>query len=118
MDLFGFEQRNEPMLPHHHFIGRLSRSALAALLIVGVSLGVGTLGYHALAPMPWIDAFLNAAMILAGMGPVDELGNDAAKLFASFYALFSGIVVVFATTVLLAPVLHRFLHRFHVGKEE
>ncbi len=117
MAIFDFEHRSEAMLAHHHFIGRLTRSALAALLVVGLSLGAGTLGYHRLAPMPWIDAFLNASMILAGMGPVSNLDNDAAKLFASFYALFSGIVIVFATTVLLAPIVHRFLHRFHVGDE-
>ena len=117
MDLFDFEHRGEAMLPHHHYVGRLTRSALAALLMVGLGLGVGTAGYHLLGPMPWIDAFLNASMILAGMGPVDSLDNDAAKLFASFYALFSGIVIVFATTILLAPVVHRFLHRFHVGEE-
>ncbi len=117
MDMFDFEHRGEAMLPQHHFIGRLTRSALAALLTVGLGLGTGTLGYHLLGPMPWIDAFLNASMILAGMGPVDDLHNDAAKLFASIYALFSGIVIVFATTILLAPIVHRFLHRFHVGDD-
>lgn len=118
MGLFDYESRDQSMIARHHFVGRLARSALAAFCIVAVSLGIGVLGYHRLGEMTWIDAFLNASMILSGMGPVGILTNDGVKLFASFYALFSGIVIVFSTTILLAPVVHRFLHRFHVGDAE
>ncbi len=116
--LFDYEARDQSMIAHHHFVGRLTRSALAALCIVVVSLGIGVLGYHRLGEMNWIDAFYNASMILSGMGPVGNLPNDDIKVFASLYALFSGIVIVFSTTILLAPVVHRFLHRFHVGDAE
>lgn len=115
MQLFDYEARNEAMIARHHFVGRVTRSVLAAILIVVVSLGIGVLGYRELGEMTWIDALLNASMILSGMGPVGNLANDGVKLFASCYALFSGIVIVFSTTVVLAPVVHRFLHRFHVG---
>lgn len=117
MQLFDYESRDEAMIPQHHFVGRVTRSVLAAILMVAASLGIGVLGYRELGQMTWIDSLLNASMILSGMGPVNELTNDGAKLFASFYALFSGIVIVFSTTVVLAPVVHRFLHRFHVGDE-
>ncbi len=118
MRLFDYEARHDAMIPRHHFVGRLTKSALTALLIVAASLGIGVLGYRQLGGMPWMDALLNASMILSGMGPVSELTNDGAKLFASCYALFSGIVIVFSTTVVLAPVVHRFLHQFHVDDSE
>ncbi len=118
VQLFDYEARHEAMIPRHHFAGRVTRSVLAAVLMVAASLGIGVLGYREFGQMTWIDSLLNASMILSGMGPVNELTNDGAKLFASFYALFSGIVIVFSTTVVLAPVVHRFLHRFHVGDEE
>jgi hypothetical protein len=118
VSLFDYESRDQSMIGHRHFVGRLTRSALAALCIVVVSLGIGVLGYQRLGEMTWVDAFLNASMILSGMGPVGNLPNDGVKVFASFYALFSGIVIVFSTTILLAPVVHRFLHRFHVGDAE
>ena len=82
--------------------------------IIGGSLAIGTIGYHATAGLPWIDALENAAMILTGMGPVSPLSTDAAKLFASAYALFSGIVFVTSMGVILAPALHRILHHFHI----
>lgn len=76
-------------------------------------LSIGVLGYHGLAHLSWIDSLLNASMILAGMGPVDPLPTSAAKLFASFYALFSGLAFIGIVSVLLAPFVHRLLHRFH-----
>jgi len=79
---------------------------------------LGTFGYHFIAGLKWVDALLNAAMILTGMGPVDVLNSDAAKLFASAYALFSGVVFITATGILLAPVFHRVLHRFHVEEKD
>ncbi len=83
-------------------------------VIIGFCLGVGVLGYHVFAGLSWLDALLNASMILTGMGPVDPMKTTAAKLFASFYALFSGVAFISIIGVLLAPVVHRFLHRFHL----
>lgn len=99
---------------YHRFLVALG---LASSLI-GFSLGLGILGYHFIAGLKWVDALLNAAMILTGMGPVDVLNSDAAKLFASAYALFSGVVFITATGILLTPIFHRVLHRFHIeGKD-
>ena len=85
--------------------------------VIAVSLALGIVGYHFCAGLSWVDALLNAAMILAGMGPVNELQTVGAKLFAAFYALFSGVVFITAVALLLAPVIHRFLHRFHLEAE-
>ncbi len=78
------------------------------------SLALGVLGYHLIAGLSWLDALLNASMILTGMGPVNEIATAAGKLFASFYALFSGVAFLTIVAVLLAPAVHRFLHRFHL----
>jgi hypothetical protein len=85
--------------------------------LLGVSLGIGVLGYHFINNLPWIDALLNASMILTGMGPIDPMKNDAAKLFASFYSIFSGVVFLSTVAVFLSPVAHRFLHKLHVDEE-
>jgi len=86
--------------------------------IIAGSLGIGILGYRFLEHFNWIDALLNASMILGGMGPVGELKTTAGKIFASFYALYSGLIVLVAAGVIFAPVLHRFLHRFHLDEIE
>jgi hypothetical protein len=112
-----FEHRNDPMLPFPKFRRRVGRYAVIALAIVGVSWLIGILGYKALEGMSWIDALLNAAMILGGMGPVDPLKTDAGKLFASFYALFSGVVFLAVAGLLGAPVFHRIIHHFHLAAE-
>ncbi len=109
-----FEHRHEALLPYPVFIRRVIRHVGAAGLIVVASLGMGTWGYHALENLSWVDALLNASMILGGMGPVDTLHTTVGKLFASAYALFSGIVVLATSGVLLAPFLHRLMHRFHL----
>ena len=109
-----FEPRTKPLLPRKVFVFRVLRSLALALAILGVSLGLGVFGYHVCAGLSWVDALLNASMILSGMGPVNELDTVAGKLFASFYALFSGVVFITAVAVLLAPVFHRFLHKFHL----
>ena len=113
-----FEHRRQQLLPRRAFLYRLGRFALAALVLVMVSWAIGILGYRAFEGMSWIDATLNAAMILGGMGPVDTLHTDAGKLFASFYALFSGIVFLVAVGVLVAPILHRLLHQFHLAEDK
>ncbi len=84
------------------------------MIILAFSLGIGTVGYHIYARLPWIDSLLNASMILTGMGPVDHLDSDSAKLFAAFYALFSGVAFLTFVGVLFAPIYHRFLHKFHL----
>ena len=109
-----FEHNYEPLLPRPQFIRRQGRYAVAALLMVAVAWLIGILGYRVLEGMAWIDAVLNAAMILGGMGPVDPLRTDAGKLFASFYALFSGIIFLVSVGLLIAPVFHRLLHQFHL----
>lgn len=113
-----FEKRIQPLQPRHHFLKRVARHFCLALALILGALGLGTFGYHYLEGLPWIDAELNASMILAGMGPVAELRTTAGKLFASFYALFSGVAFLAIAGVLLAPVYHRFLHQFHLEIEE
>ena len=109
-----FEHRRAPLIPKHAFLLRVARSALLAGMLIFGSLAVGALGYHVFAHLPWLDALLNASMILTGMGPVDPVHSVAGKLFASGYALFSGVAFLTIVAVLLAPVFHRFLHRFHL----
>ena len=113
-----YEHRADPLLPRRGFLRRQLLHAGAGGLLVGAALGMGVLGYHLFAGLPWIDSLLNASMILGGMGPVDRVRSEGGKLFASFYALFSGIAFLVSAGVLFAPVLHRFLHRFHLDMEE
>lgn len=82
------------------------------------AVAIGTIGYHVTARLPWVDSFLNASMILGGMGPVDKLETTPAKLFASFYALFSGLVFIALMGIVLAPWAHRVLHKFHMDEDE
>lgn len=117
--LFEFEQRNEPLAPFHVFRGRMLRSGGVAAFIIVVSLAIGMLGYHVFAGIgSWVDCLYNASMILGGMGPVSEMRTDAGKVFASVYALYSGVVLLASVGVLLAPALHRILHHFHVETED
>lgn len=111
--------RRHPSMPSRSvFLARLRRNVTIAVGIVVASLAIGTGGYHFLGGLSWIDALLNSAMILTGMGPVDALDTLAGKLFATAYALFSGVVFLTMVAVLFAPLLHRFLHRFHLEFEE
>ncbi len=108
-------RRRHKALPSRRvFLRRLGGQGLVALGIVAGSLLLGACGYHFTADLPWLDALLNASMILTGMGPVDPLKTAPAKIFATFYAIFSGVVFLTTVALLLAPVLHRFLHRFHL----
>jgi hypothetical protein len=113
-----YEHRNEPLLSRAAFFRRLASHAGIAIGIVLGSLGIGILGYHFLEGLAWIDSLVNAAMILGGMGPVDVLHTTAGKLFASFYALYSGIIFLLAVGIIFAPVFHRILHRFHLETED
>ena len=112
-----FEHRTAPLLPRRVFFRRVLRSLALAFGIVGLSLGLGIFGYHFCERLSWLDALLNASMILTGMGQVNELHTVRGKLFASFYALFSGVVFITSVALLLAPVIHRFLHKFHFTLE-
>ena len=108
-----YEHYRKPLISRRRFLIRFVWHLLAALGIVLVSWAIGILGYHLFEGFSWIDSTVNAAMILGGMGPVNPLHTNAGKLFASFYALFSGIIFLVAVAVLLAPIVHRFLHIFH-----
>jgi hypothetical protein len=105
---------HRPLPSRAEFLRRLARSGLLGLTMVFSALMVGVCGYHFTAHLAWLDALVDASMILSGMGPVDAIKNDAGKWFESFYALFSGVVFITSVGVLLAPVVHRFLHRFHL----
>jgi hypothetical protein len=108
-----FEHRSEPLLPFHLWVQRVIKAIGLAAIVAGVSLLIGVLGYHYLGNLGWIDALLEASMILGGEGPIATMGNDEVKLFASAYALFSGLVLLSTMGILLAPWLHRMMHRFH-----
>lgn len=112
-----FEHRQQPLLTPREFIIRQLIFLLVAVGIIAGSLVLGILGYHFTENLPWIDALVNASMLLGGMGPVNELHTTAGKLFASFYALYSGIVFLVSVGVILAPLYHRFLHHFHLEAE-
>ena len=113
---FSFEPRHQPLLPQSHYVRRILFIAGLAFSLMVLWLGIGVCGYHWLAGLGWVDSFLNAAMIVGGMGPVDILPNDSAKVFASLYAILSGAVFLALFTLVAAPVFHRLLHRFHLEK--
>jgi len=113
-----FEQHKKPLIGRKEFIRRQLRYTGFSLIVLFFSTGIGVMGYHFFGELSWIDAFLNAAMILTGMGPVDHLNTDNGKLFAAFYALFSGISFLTFVAVLFAPIYHRFLHKLHLDIED
>src|SRR5215204_5933402 len=113
-----FEHRSQPLASQRDFARRLSRYALATAGIILFSLGIGMLGYHYFESLSWIDFLLNASMILGGMGPVNPLQTTGGKLFASFYALYSGIILLASVGVLATPIFHRLLHSFHLELED
>jgi len=108
-----FEHKTEAPLSPQRFRIRLLRYFASILMLIGLALGMGMLGYHLLENMNWIDAFLNASMILGGMGPVSELHTISGKLFAGCYALFSGLLFLVIAALMFGPLIHRLLHRFH-----
>lgn len=111
-----FEKRQQRILPTHLFIRRVARNTAISLVVMLFCLLVGMWGYHHFEKMPWIDAYVNAAMILSGMGPVTELKSDGGKIFAGSYALFSGIIFLVIMAIIIAPVAHRFFHQFHIDE--
>jgi hypothetical protein len=112
-----YEHHKQPLANRQVFARRLVLNGLIGFLLLGFSLFIGMLGYHFLGHLSWIDSLLNASMILGGMGPVDTLTSNTAKIFASFYAIYSGVVLLASVGVLAAPIFHRFLHRFHLAEK-
>lgn len=104
----------KPLAPPRVFVWRLAASSAIGLVLVAVSLAAGMAGYHGYEGLPWIDAFLNAAMILSGMGPLFQPATPGGKIFAGLYALYSGLAVLVIAGIMFGPVVHRFLHRFHL----
>jgi heme exporter protein D len=112
-----YESRGEPLLSRAAFAGRMVASCAAAVVLIAVSLLGGMCGYRYFEGMTWIDAYANASMILSGMGPLTPLNTWAGKFFAGTYALYSGLALILATGFIIAPVVHRVMHRFHLESE-
>ena len=112
-----FEHRSKPLLPRKEYYRRIARHGALGFSIIVVALGIGMTGYHVFEKLPWVDAFVNAAMILSGMGPVATLQTDGGKIFAGCYALFSGLALIAILGIIFAPVVHRSLHKFHLEDE-
>ena len=113
-----YEHHSEPLLPVRKFVHRLLWHILAAIAAIVFALGIGILGYHCFEGLSWLDSFLNASMILGGMGPVSDLHSQSAKLFAGFYALFAGLFFVGVASVIMFPIAHRFLHILHLDADD
>jgi hypothetical protein len=111
-----FEHFRQPLLPRSEYLRRLARHGGVASLFIAFSLMIGMLGYRALGSLAWLDAFLNASMILTGMGPVSPMTTPAAKVFSGCYALFSGLAFLSSAGILFAPIVHRAMHRFHMER--
>jgi len=112
-----YEHHKQPLASRKVFIKRLRRNGLIGASLLLISLAIGMFGYHFLEGLSWIDSLLNASMILGGMGPVNPLQTVAGKIFASFYAIYSGVILLASVGILIAPIFHRFLHRFHLADE-
>lgn len=113
-----FEKRHEQLASMSVFIQRIIASVVMALGLIALVLMIGIAGYHWIGGFNWVDSLLEASMILGGMGPVNQLPNDHAKIFASAYALFSGLIFIAVMGIVLAPVVHRILHKFHVDDKD
>jgi hypothetical protein len=113
-----YERRVDELAPRSIFIKRIVGSLGIAIGVIVIALLVGISGYHFIAGFNWIDSLLEASMILGGMGPVKELHDDASKIFASIYALFSGLVILALMGIMLSPIVHRIMHKFHVDDKD
>ena len=113
-----FEHRKQKVVPMPQFLKRMGRYGLVAAMLIFFSVSLGTIGYHHFGQLNWIDSFHMASMILTGMGPVAEMETDGAKLFSSFFALYSGVAFLSITAVFFAPIVHRFLHILHVETDQ
>ena len=113
-----YEHHKQPLADSSVFAKRLALNGIIGLLLLLFSLGIGMLGYHFLENLSWIDSLLNASMILGGMGPVSPLQTTAGTLFASFYAIYSGVILLASVGILATPIFHRFLHHFHLAEDK
>ena len=113
-----FEQKHQKIAPASVFIKRLFMFFGIAILLILCALFIGIAGYHWIAGLSWVDALLNASMILGGMGPVNPLASSGAKIFASVYALFSGLVFIAVMGIVFSPIVHRMLHKFHIDDKD
>ena len=113
-----FERQHEKLAPISVFVRRMVASVVMAGILIAVALSIGVIGYHLIAGFDWVDSLLEASMILGGMGPVNSLATTGAKMFASGYALFSGLVFIAIMGIILAPVTHRMLHKFHIDEDD
>lgn len=109
--------RRRNILPPKQFAKRMLRYFFISVLLVSISLLIGVLGYHHFARLGWVDSFYNASMILTGMGPSNQLTSDGGKIFAAFYALYSGVTFLSTVAVFFSPIAHRLLHVLHVEDE-
>lgn len=113
-----FEHKDKPVISQTHYLYRLAKNVCIAFGLIALALLIGMMGYHYICGFKWIDSLLNASMILGGMGPVDVVTTNSGKIFASFYAIFSGIAFLSIIALILSPVVHRFLHKFHMDEED
>jgi hypothetical protein len=111
-----YESSHQPLLHRRHFLRRVTRHALVAAGLIAFSIALGMAGYMSLERLPWTDAFLETAMLLGGMGPIHAPATEAGKLFAGLFALYAGLVFIATAVILLGPVVHRLLHRFHLER--
>jgi hypothetical protein len=114
--LLTYEHRKHPLLERPAFVRRVFGHSVPALIVMALGWGIGVLGYHWIGGLGWVDSLLNASMIPGGMGPVDPLPSDAAKIFASLDALFSGLAFIGVASVMIAPFIHRLMHRVHLDE--
>ena len=115
---FKLEHRRQKVITFPHFIMRLVRYGLFCIMLIAISAAIGTIGYHYLADLGWLDSFHMSCLILTGMGPTAEMKSNAAKLFSSFYALYSGVAFLSITAVFFAPIFHRVLHILQVELDD
>ncbi len=112
-----FERHYEKLLPRQKFLRRLAKFALISIALIIMSLFIGMAGYHTFEGLSWIDSFMNAAMLMGGMGQVSSLQTDTGKVFAGIYAMYCGLVLLIAVGIFAVPIVHRFLHHFHLETE-
>lgn len=111
------EKHHQPLASIAVFLFRLARSVTFGLFCVIAGISLGMLGYHYYEHMSWVDAFVNAAMILSGMGPLTPLATNGGKIFAGFYALFSGLAFILIMGIIFSPIIHRYFHKFHLNTD-
>jgi hypothetical protein len=112
-----FERRHQKLLPRNKFLLRVAKYGLISIGLIIFSLIIGMVGYHLSEGLSWVDAFVNAAMLMGGLGPVSMLKTNVGKIFAGFYALYCGMVLLIAVAIFAAPIFHRFFHHFHLEND-